>query len=485
VAALGDGRAHDFYARATTPGHHLPPGKDMLRSAFYLGLLALGVTWALRAPFIGAIACVAAYLLNPSVITGAEERYQLFTTGALILSCLIHQPTGTRPVGNEGLLLYFLWAFVAFGALTSTWAVVSSEDALEAIFEVAKTVLLTSLLVCVIRDERDMTIIILTCIIGAWHAAFAHTFGVRWGFVPSTFQRDIGVLPDPQAGVLALFVPTLCLFVIKGSKYERLLAVGALPFVLNSIISTYERTSFVSLLVQLVLMFIFLPKRILLYALPFVLVAAALFFYRLTPKDYWERMYTIKDPTSEASANSRFYYKQASQKMLADYPMGVGYRNYPVVSPSYMPPELLTEGKRSAHNTYFTVACETGIIGFALFIVPFAGAAWLLRGIRKRTDPKNPTKVELYAMGFELGLYGWFVGGFTQAFHEVDPAYWFVAFAVILTRLQHRAKQEAETAQDTDAGESLCSFPEDLSAPRSQGIEVNTHNQIGSHCDCL
>lgn len=43
-------------------------------------------------------------------------------------------------------------------------------------------------------------------------------------------------------------------------------------------------------------------------------------------------------------------------------------------------------------------------------------------------------------MGIELGYYGWLMGGITMAEHEVDPAYWFVAFAVVLTRLHHQER---------------------------------------------
>ena len=40
-------------------------------------------------------------------------------------------------------------------------------------------------------------------------------------------------------------------------------------------------------------------------------------------------------------------------------------------------------------------------------------------------------------------------GGITQSDHEVDPAYWFVAFTVVLTRLHHQEKSRG-VAQDRD-----------------------------------
>jgi hypothetical protein len=41
-------------------------------------------------------------------------------------------------------------------------------------------------------------------------------------------------------------------------------------------------------------------------------------------------------------------------------------------------------------------------------------------------------------MGIELGYYGWLTGGMSMSEHEVDPAFWFVAFTVVLTRLHHQ-----------------------------------------------
>jgi O-antigen ligase len=140
---------------------------------------------------------------------------------------------------------------------------------------------------------------------------------------------------------------------------------------------------------------------------------------------------------------------QASLRMLGDYPWGVGYRNYPYVAPRYLPSAMLTEGTRAAHNSYFSIACETGVIGFTVWVSAFIGAAWMLRRIRKRADKNAPTAVEIYAMGAELGLYGWMIGGLFQAHHEVDPAYWFVALAVVLTRLH----QQQKTAEDGDEAE--------------------------------
>jgi len=254
---------------------------------------------------------------------------------------------------------------------------------------------------------------------------------------------------------MVLFVPMLVLLAMLGSKTERILSWLALPFVLDSIVGTYQRTGFVCLAVEGLLFAIMVPRRITVRLLPVLAIGVGLLLFQFTPKNYWEWVSTISAPTQEASANSRFAVNEASIRMFLDYPMGVGYRNYPDVSPRYLPKSLLSKGRRSAHNSFFAVLCETGVLGFAAWICAFGGAIWLMRRLRRSRDGEDLTNLAVYALGIELGLYGWMVGGLFQALHEVDPAYWFVGFAIVLTRLHGQEGSEWKplgAAEPSDIG---------------------------------
>lgn len=419
----------------------------MIKTILYLILLLLGVGATMTSPVAGAISCLLAYLLNPIVVTETDLRFQFITTLAFLFSIVLHGPRSLRPVGTEGSLLGALWAFVAIGALSALWAQNSGLTSIENIFEVAKTVLLASLLVKVIHTELQFSYVMIACIVGVFHAAFLHTFGIRLDYVAPSFGRENGVLPESHSAVLVLFLPTMVLLAMRGKLHERVLCWAALPVVLNSIVATYMRTYFLAMCVQLALLPFLLPRRLTLRLLPVLVCGAALFVFRLTPEDYWTWVGTITSPTGEASANSRFVINNASWNMLLDHPMGVGYRNYPKVSPQYLSRDFLTSlddpggGQRSAHNTYFSVACETGILGFAAWAYAFGGAIWRLRRIRKTSQPENPSRVAMFAMGLELGFFGWLVGGWTMSEHEVDPAFWFVAFTIVLTRLHYQERR--------------------------------------------
>jgi hypothetical protein len=411
----------------------------MIRIVVYLGLTGFGLVATLCNPLAGAITCLEAYLLNPGIFVDGV-RFQLITTIAFLASCMLYQPRGAPRVGAEGSVLTALWAFTGIGALTSLWAVVDSQLALDTTFELAKTILMISLIVRVIRTEAHLSIVSWACLIGLSHGAFAHTFGVKFGYVPASFALDSGVFPDSQGSVVELFVPMFLLLAAHGTRYERVFSFLALPVVCNSIITTHQRTYFLVMAVECVLLVLLLPKKAVRRLLPILAVGCGVVLFRLTPSHYWEWYGTIADPTNEASANGRFTLAEVSGRMLMDHPMGVGAGNFTVVSPQYLPAEALTEGKRSSHNAYTTVACENGFLGFGLWAYAFAAALWILRRIRKSVQGGTPNRIELYAMGLEVGLLGWLVGGLTQGDSGTDPAYWFVALSVVLRRLHYQAE---------------------------------------------
>jgi O-antigen ligase len=435
----------------------------MLKTILYVTATLFGVGMALQTPVWGVVLAVLTYLFNPQLLASAipDFRYQLWSAAALALTVLTHKRQGDG-LGTEGRwLLVVLWLYTAVALLSAVWAVHSSEIAVEWAYDFAKTTFVVALFPLAIRSEKCMSIVVWACLIGASHAAFMHVIGTRLAWVPPSVGKpgyDEGVLIEYQGMVVAMFVP---LFVMHGfyakKLYARCFCWALLPLALDSIVNTYMRTVFVSLLLELVLIFLFLPWRVAGRLLPVLAFAGALFLFVFTPQTYWDRMSTIKTPTKEGSANSRFVIGEASVQMFQDYPLGVGYRNYPDMSPRYLPPEYLTldEGipRRAAHNSYFSVLCELGVVGFALWATVILGTMWLFRQLRKGMDGKHLSPLDVSSLGFEIGFYGWLIGGFTNSFHEVDPAYWFMAFAVVLTRLKSRQRRLEQEEQQADAQE--------------------------------
>jgi hypothetical protein len=419
----------------------------MVKFLLYIGLALAGMGYSLAQPVIGGVTCILAYLFNPVALAIDNHgfRYQLWTTIAVIVGIGLHRSKGAPRVGWEGMVTKLLWGFVTIALASSAWAEYSSQQALDTGVELLKSVVTATLLIRVIESRRDMELLILACLVGSLHAAFMYVFGARFGYLPTSDIHAVNVLPDAYSGVIVLLLPlAVVLGIFSRKKWERRLALLAIPLMFDSMINTYERAAFTALIVQIFFFASFMPKRRVLVHGPIFVVCMALLFWRFAPPDYWDRIATILSPHEEGSAASRFVINEASLAMFLDHPLGVGYGNYPDVSPRYLPKEYLTEGKRSAHNMYFTVLCETGILGFTCWISSVLGAVWLLRRIRKKAKGRSLQQIEIYAMGAELGLYGWMAQGWTQAFHEADPAFWWLVFAVALTRLQAKECESDE-----------------------------------------
>jgi hypothetical protein len=423
----------------------------VLKLILYMGLTSVGLIGALFSPLIGAVACLSAYFLYPSAISmdTGDFRFQLWTTLAFVVGLLLHRPERVSPVGHEGILLKLLWGVLAVFALSAGWAVVDSQIALDTSWDLCKTIILASALVLAVRSENDMSVLITTCLVGVLHAGFLHTFGARLGYIQEWRDREYGVMVESQSAVMVLFIPLLVLVGMSGSRTQRWLAWCALPFALNSVIKSYQRAAFVGLLVDAAALLFFLPWRVTRRILPAALILTGLFAIRLAPQDYWWKMNTIEVSPKDGSAQSRYVLAQASLEMFRDFPFGVGYKNYQFVSPRYLDASYLTDGKRSSHNSFFTVLCEGGPIAFILWGSAFCYAVLLLRRIRRKASPAaSLSQVAIYAMGIEVGLYGWLAMGLFHDVHDLDPAYWYLAFVIILVRLSGRAVATESRAEE-------------------------------------
>jgi hypothetical protein len=420
----------------------------LIKFVLYLGLTVFGIVAAVVSPLAGAIAAIEAYLFNPVVFDpSGHVHYQQWTAIAFIVGVLLHTgQVALPPARRERSLLVSLWIFLGVAAIGSVFALISPKLAFVALFEVFKTIIVATFLVLALRTEKQLRYFLLACMVGVLHAAMLHVIGSRLGYIPNSLEREFGVLPDGQTPVMVCFVPLLLVCAATGkTKLEKILAFCTLPIAIDSVVNTYQRTGFVALGAEVALLMLLGGGKVVKRLLPVALVALVLFLTRMTPQNYWTWVQTISTPTQEGSANSRFVVGLASIHMLRDHPLGVGYGNYLRVSPRYLDPRYLTNGTRSAHNTFFSIACETGIIGFAFWIYAFGGAAMYLRKIRKRPVEELATvPLGRYALGIEVGLYGWAVAGLFQGNQEVDPAYWFVALAVVLTRLHAQALARAQ-----------------------------------------
>lgn len=303
----------------------------------------------------------------------------------------------------------------------------------------------------IIKTEKELRILLYVIFAGCWYTSFMAQWGVEWNIID---EVEIGVATGGSGTHLMMFLPLMILMVIYGNWKEKLYVGAIIPFVLNFLPNTESgsRSTFLTLITVSVMLLLFLPGRMRLKALPPMIIGGLLFIFVLTPPGYFEYMMTILDPSSESSAASRALINEASFKIIQEYPLGIGYDNYPIVSMKYLPDEALTDlGTRDAHNSFLKITCEFGIIGF-IFWVMTALMTWrFFRKVRRtlKSGGARPTTLQLSAMSFEIGLISIFPGLWTHNYNQLDSLYWMVALSGVLYTLQQRQTPEAEPAQST------------------------------------
>jgi O-antigen ligase len=420
-----------------------------LRVIVALIILIAGLIWTIRRPFIGVCLIIALFHLNLRMFgAGLDEiRFQYITTIVLLISYFINQYKLQDIQTPLRAPLFWLFGFLMVGFLTSSWAVESIPLAFESTIDFAKIVLFAFLMVKIVQTKKEMDILIWFTLACVLYTSFMTRWGVEWDWID---EVEAGIATGATGTHILMFFPLLITLGLTGKNWwEKIAAFAIIPFMLDSmtVLEGGFRSTFLTLVVSTVCFIIFAPNKLKVRSLAPFAVGGILFVYVLAPPGYFEYMKTIFDPASESSAASRDEINKVSFEILREYPFGIGYNNYPLISMDYLSEEYLTdEGTRDAHNGYLKVATEFGLLGFFVWMGMFVTAYLYFRRVRK-AYPKSrpPTRLQMYAFSLSVGLLGTVPGIYTHSYNDLDTLYWFVAFSCILYNLQYPVSTEEQS----------------------------------------
>jgi putative inorganic carbon (HCO3(-)) transporter len=173
-------------------------------------------------------------------------------------------------------------------------------------------------------------------------------------------------------------------------------------------------------------------------------IVALAFF---TPDSVWQRIGTLKDVTSEASAAQASDEGSARQRMeiwkvaatiFAENPAtGVGLGAYPKAhyitsQRSNFNPTAL--GARDTHSTYLNLLAETGLPGLLLFLTVIGTTILDAERTRRRArDARPAAALQIYYL--ELGLFGYLVAGIWGSYAQLVLTYLYVAILYATTQI--------------------------------------------------
>jgi putative inorganic carbon (hco3(-)) transporter len=192
--------------------------------------------------------------------------------------------------------------------------------------------------------------------------------------------------PNDLSYILAMMVP-LAMALITNTRRSlgKLIGIGCLSLYTLAIFSTFSRLGFLCLLMIIVMTLLRSQQRVRNFALLIVLGLLSLPF---VPNSYWERVETIKEFQEDKSASDRLVAWSAGFEMFSQNPiLGVGAGCYILGWPEELKEKYGTP--RSAHNTFFQVLGELGVLGFATFIAFLLSSWGLVWGLKRRLLAKR------------------------------------------------------------------------------------------------
>jgi len=442
----------------------------------FLSVYAIGLVLAfVRHPNFGLLSYIwAFYNLPPSRWWGSELpdiRWSLVAAGATALALVLHSAAAprdavVRPAWISSWGTRLLLIFVAWMWMQTAWAVSPDRNIEGAMLYTKYAVLsyvLYNILTSAVTLERFGWVHVLGCFLWGY-TGFASNVSGRWELVLGPGIDDSNVLGFHLVTGLA-FAGFLLLTV---DNWKRWLAFLAIPFILNGIILTASRSTLLGLCGAGIAAVVYAPRHRRM-AVGGSLVLGIVLIVALARNDlFWERAMSIGqtgEDTMDASAASRFTILSANWRMALDYPFGAGHQGNEVLSPKYVAEEVLTEGRRSAHNTWIAVLVDEGVPGLVIFTSLYLWVLVRLFRLRRLNTSGLPLTVAGCRAAVGAGLAAFLVAGQFINLFKAEVVIWLVAIVPVLDVLLAQATQPAATESARDA--ALVSAPSLTIAYRS------------------
>ena len=222
------------------------------------------------------------------------------------------------------------------------------------------------------------------------------------------FGRQVGSGADPNEFGILLVFPLLyilsVLFIKTKSLYQFIVATpvhfAMFVIILVYLLTSYSRSSCLSLFVGLLLIVIFSRLTIKFTLLSVLLTLAVMIFSRnsLFLQSILNRFTSITNVSSNASNISRVVLADAGLKMFENsYFLGFGYRSFRPLAHAYFDPTK-TMGVIAPHNISIALLADVGILGFILFYGMFF--SFFREGVKLFRSPGIDVNLKIYILTF-------------------------------------------------------------------------------------
>jgi O-antigen ligase len=389
------------------------------------------------------------------------------TTGIWVIKNIITEKSYVSAVQNRLIAL-----FVLIAAL-SAFRAYNMGEVLDATLDLSMVLIFYLLIIHLIDDESKyktaLWIMFLSTILSCGGGVVSYIIGkslfitrnekligsIKYGGEVLRIHGAGNFGPNFLGSILTLLLPlTIVLFYWSKSRLEKAALGGITLIFLVADGLTYSRGAWVSLIAAAPLLFwrirskIHSPSKLVLSLIVLIVVVS------LMPGRVFERAQSITDVETDISIKGRLSYKFATLQMVSDHPLlgvGLGNFNYATTLPEYEKyvdiPERRKDwfershgiyGGRAAHDMYFEVLGETGILGFAVFVLLLYCTWRTLRKARSYLGEMDTSSLLPHLYALEVGFIGLLINGFFLSNQFLEHLWFVIAVAVVLERLARR-----------------------------------------------
>lgn len=458
---------------------------------FLLAFAAALIASLVRHPAYGLYTYVAIFYLHPpDRWWGAalpDLRWSLLAAFVTLVSLWRHERMADRPGWLQNKALALFLAFVIWFWVQSLWALDVDSHIPGAIL-FTKYLLLVYLMYTIVQTEEILRNVLLVHVLGClflgWLVLVAPAADGRFEGVGGPGIKDVNALGMQLAtGLLAASA-----LVLGGSKWARMLAMAATPFIANGLVQTSSRGAVVGLVVGGVVVMLATPARFRRVYYGFGVVSLVLLL-QFAPTNFWERIGTIAAPVEkkeevDTSTLTRLALAKAQLRMAFDHPFGAGHRGTEVLSTSYLEEKYMSRsakgelGARSSHNTLLSVLVEQGVIGAILYASLVVSVFGQLRRLKPLDGQGLPEALGTYRAAIAGCLTCVLVAGQFTDYLIAEVFVWCLALAAALYDLSPRALPAASAVAEAQATATTPAKPASTArAQRRRPVTPATHRR--------
>lgn len=424
----------------------------MLRAALFLLLLSSGILLALfRGPIWGLISYMFIYFI-PSQSAAAWwmsqipfTRFSLLTAGVTVVSMFLHRHRlVSRPFRSAW--WGFLFIVLAVGINLSSPA--RSQELVDYSYKLVTYGIAMVFILKIVKTEEQFRLVLLTILVMTGHLALLGYLEGERVHARLEFMGSNDASGSNEFGLLLGSVfPLVALFVLRGNRYERILAFLLAPFIVNAFILCNSRGAFLAVATSALFVGIFSADgRMRKYMAVSAAFAVPLFLI-LTDPEFVDRLSSLlatkeavrEEERMDELTSGRTEIWRYGTMMVRDHPTGAGSNRFRHLAHLYMPDSILKHepgapyGVRAAHNSFLQVLVEQGYLGLLIWLVLCGHTMILLRNASKTLSRsrKSTSFLGFSVLALNLSFACTVAGGMAGSRVYYEFFWWQVALSII------------------------------------------------------